>query len=710
MDRVMNGAFSSTGHSSARLLAGSNVPTSLLQNSRWREPTPPHLPSQAGSPSLALVERDVWIHSSRSLGVIGTIFALHLIPNRWRRKLSPRLTLAIGSPPDLVSAALPGCFDTVDAGMKKEKMKETLEQQKVVGISSLTFRRGNWKSGVTNVKLLYSVHHARNRAIRNTHSYLIIFYFANALRRSRHILSYTSPNMASTTEVLLQQAVQLLPALAIVVSLCLSYVLGKALYNVFFHPLRKFPGPKTWAASRIPYNLAQIGGKPHKQLLDLHNKYGPIVRIADNELSFILPEAWKDRNGHRSGGRLENMKEPLAILGNEHNLFGANLEDHSRMRRVLSHGFSMQAVLDQQPLISTHVNLLLQRLRERCEGGARPVDMVSWYNRVTFDIISDLSWGEPLGCLEKEQDHPWIVALGHTVKFQIDFALAAANVEKRIALDDSRPDFMEAMIRQKGSREIQKHEMVSNAFLLMLGGSETSSTALSAATYFLTSHPEALSKLTHEVLSTFQTEEEINVNTVQNLPYMLAVLDETLRLNPPLPHTTPRVVHKGGDTFCGYFLPEGTVVGIPQWAMYHSSQNFNIPDSFIPERWLGDPRFASDQREGRKPFGFGPRNCIGMNLAYTEMRIILARIIWNFEMRLADENVREVVEVKGRSVNGGSTFVMIANLRVLLSPLVVRRIETVLTSNGNEGTRSNQTGPQRVLRTISPTALTRIIS
>ncbi|KAL2283049.1 hypothetical protein FJTKL_10163 [Diaporthe vaccinii] len=197
---------------------------------------------------------------------------------------------------------------------------------------------------------------------------------------------------------------------------------------------------------------------------------------------------------------------------------------------------------------------------------------------------------------------------------------------------------MEAMIRQKGSREIQKHEMVSNAFLLMLGGSETSSTALSAATYFLTSHPEALSKLTHEVLSTFQTEEEINVNTVQNLPYMLAVLDETLRLNPPLPHTTPRVVHKGGDTFCGYFLPEGTVVGIPQWAMYHSSQNFNIPDSFIPERWLGDPRFASDQREGRKPFGFGPRNCIGMNLAYTEMRIILARIIWNFEMRLADES------------------------------------------------------------------------
>ncbi|KAK1671248.1 cytochrome P450 [Colletotrichum godetiae] len=473
--------------------------------------------------------------------------------------------------------------------------------------------------------------------------------------------------MESTTGSPFPKVAQLLSALFVVVFSCISYALSKAFYNVFFHPLRRFPGPKSWAASRIPYSLAQVDGEPHKHLLALHDKYGPIVRIADNELSFIYPDAWKDNNGHRKGGVPENTKEPLAILGNEHNLFGANLEDHSRMRRVLSHGFSMQAMKDQLPLISAHVDLLLQRLRKHSAGGAHPVDMVSWYNRVTFDVISDLSWGEPLGCLEKEQDHPWIVALGHTVKYQLylgiakhfpafttllkafipkeltrleqeNFALAAANVEKRIALADSRPDFMESMIRQKGEREIQKHEMVSNAFLLMLGGSETSATALSAVTYFLTSHPAVLSKLTHEVLSTFQTEEEININSVQNLPYMLAVLDETLRLNPPLPGSSPRVVHRGGDTFNGFFVPEGTVIGIPQWPMYHSSQNFTLPESFIPERWLGDPRFSSDQREARKPFSYGPRNCIGMNLAYTEMRIILARIIWNFEMRLSHES------------------------------------------------------------------------
>ncbi|KAI8290849.1 Trichothecene C-15 hydroxylase [Colletotrichum sp. SAR 10_98] len=414
-----------------------------------------------------------------------------------------------------------------------------------------------------------------------------------------------------------------------------------------------------------------IDGRPHEDLLRLHDKYGPVVRIADNELSFIHPDAWKDSNGHRKGSKPENVKEPLATVGNEHNLFGASLEDHSRMRRVLSHGFSMQAILDQQPLISVYVDLFIRRLHEHCENGTSPVDMVTWYNRVTFDIISDLSWGEPLGCLAKQQDHPWIAALSRTVKYQMfrglamrfppfspllkalipeelsrgeeeNFALAAANVEKRIAEGGSRPDFLESMLRQKGEKAslftIEKREMVSNSFLLMLGGSETSATALSAVTFFVTSHPQVMERLTNEILSAFPRDEDIDVHSVQKLPYLLAVLDETLRLNPPLPHTSPRVVRKGGDEFCGYFVPEGTVISIPHWAMYHSSSNFTEPESFIPERWLGDSRFETDQREGRKPFSFGPRNCIGMNLAYIEMRTILARVIWNFEMRLADES------------------------------------------------------------------------
>lgn len=72
--------------------------------------------------------------------------------------------------------------------------------------------------------------------------------------------------------------------------------------------------------------------------------------------------------------------------------------------------------------------------------------------------------------------------------------------------------------------------------------------------------------------------------------------------------------------------------------MYRSPENFVLPDSFIPERWLGDARFANDRKDAFQPFLFGARNCIGRNLAYAEMRSILARVMWNFDIKLVDAN------------------------------------------------------------------------
>lgn len=81
-----------------------------------------------------------------------------------------------------------------------------------------------------------------------------------------------------------------------------------------------------------------------------------------------------------------------------------------------------------------------------------------------------------------------------------------------------------------------------------------------------------------------------------------------------------------------------TSVSIPHVAAYRSPRNFTDPDTFIPERFLEDPRFASDRKEVLQPFSFGPRNCIGRNLAHAEMRIILARLTFNFDMELDERS------------------------------------------------------------------------
>ena len=103
-------------------------------------------------------------------------------------------------------------------------------------------------------------------------------------------------------------------------------------------------------------------------------------------------------------------------------------------------------------------------------------------------------------------------------------------------------------------------EMAANAAVLIIGGSETTATLLSAATYYLATTPSAMAKLTHEIRSTFNSEAEINFTSVQKLDYMLAVLNEALRMYPPVPAGGPRKIAPEGDTILGQYVPGGVSI------------------------------------------------------------------------------------------------------------------------------------------------------
>ena len=99
-------------------------------------------------------------------------------------------------------------------------------------------------------------------------------------------------------------------------------------------------------------------------------------------------------------------------------------------------------------------------------------------------------------------------------------------------------------------------KLQANCSLLIIGGSETTATLLSGVTYYLLTNPEAMRKLTAEIRSSFKSEEDIDFMSVSTLPYLLACLDEALRMYPPVPLGLPRVVPKGGATVSGHFVPE----------------------------------------------------------------------------------------------------------------------------------------------------------
>ncbi|PNP51058.1 hypothetical protein THARTR1_08286 [Trichoderma harzianum] len=441
------------------------------------------------------------------------------------------------------------------------------------------------------------------------------------------------------------------------------YLISIPIYNVWFHPLRKYPGPRLWAATRIPYARMIFSGKSHRKILELHQTYGDVVRVAPDELAYANSAAWNDIMGHRKRGQGENGKDPVFWKTQPNSVIAAGREDHTRMRRTLSHGFSAQAMMDQQPLIQGYVDMLINRLRENCADGTRPLEMTSWYNWATFDIIGDLAFGEPFGCLENSDYHPWVSLIFTRIrtsarnnvlrrfpfgekliqllisehdrkKFQEHYQLTQEKVNKRLAETNPRSDFMEVMIKKDGAMKFSYPELIDNASILIIAGSETTATTLSGVTYLLLTHPEVLQKTVDEVRSSFSNEGEIDLLSVQKLGYMMAALQETLRMYPPVPTAIPRKAQPGGDVICGKYVPENTVLGIWQWPMYHNPKNFTLPDSYIPERWLGDARFSSDPQDVLQAFSFGPRNCIGKNLAYAEMRLILAKILWNFDISL----------------------------------------------------------------------------
>jgi cytochrome P450 len=169
---------------------------------------------------------------------------------------------------------------------------------------------------------------------------------------------------------------------------------------------------------------------------------------------------------------------------------------------------------------------------------------------------------------------------------------------------------------------------------------------LSGTVFQLLKHPEALKRTVKEIRSAFTSSDEIDLYSTTKLQYMLAVLDETMRIYPPVPSQPTRQSPLGGDTVDGKFVPENTVIYVSQYAMNHLSTNFVKHDEFHPERFLHqetdmkESQFANDNFAVFQPFSVGPRNCIGRNLAYAEMRLILARLLFDFDLEL-DEISRD---------------------------------------------------------------------
>lgn len=461
-----------------------------------------------------------------------------------------------------------------------------------------------------------------------------------------------------------------LPLIALILlSIIIAYPITKAIYNIYFHPLAKYPGPVFAAATKIPVALVSWDGSLSQWQRDLHDSYrSDVIRISPDELSFIDSSAWKDLYGNKPGH--ERFQKDLLLYSGVKSIVTAPDADHSRIRRLLAHAFSDKALREQEGLIQVYVDNLVGGLKSQIQSPTKgKVNMTDWLQWVIFDVISDFSFGESFNCLKDTRYRGWLdllldnlrsvvlhsvmerfPPLDRVLKLYIPksitnarkehLAMSAEKVERRINTKTSRPDFLSYILKNnEGGKEaggMTVEEIKVNAGTLISAGSETTAALLCGALWFLLTNPHCMENLLEEIRA-FKKKEDINLTNLDRLQYYQAVINEAFRMYPPAVLGQPRIAPKGGAKVSGHYVPGGTRVVLNQYAANHSHQNFNSPEVFAPSRWLGNEHFAKDKREVVQPFSIGARNCIGKNLALAEIKLTLAHLLWNFEFETCEE-------------------------------------------------------------------------
>ncbi|CZT14739.1 probable cytochrome P450 67 [Ramularia collo-cygni] len=463
------------------------------------------------------------------------------------------------------------------------------------------------------------------------------------------------------------------------------YALGVIVYRLYFHPLAKYPGPLVAKLTDLYSTYHALRGDRHLEFWRCHEKYGNVVRFGPNSLSFNSNTALKDIYGFKSNARKADFYKAFwASKDSASTHSSIDKSIHARKRRVLSHAFSDAAIKSYENHILAHIRQFCQNLAgltsfadsqtPEKKGYGQAIDVADQANYLTFDIMGDLCFGKAFGMLERPDNRFAIDLIGNAAHrhlicgtylpihdYHLDklffrkiaagrarymqYSKGQAAERMKMGMDVDRKDFFYHLLKAKDPETgagFTTPELWGESNLLIIAGSDTTSTALAATIFYLVHHPEALRKVTQEVRSAFEDVEDIRIGaTLSSLHYVRACVDEAMRMSPSVGGILPREVLAGGMDIDGLQIPAGTVVGVPHYTLQHNSAYYPAPFEYKPERWMAGSSndvtadTVAVTQSAFCPFSVGPRGCIGKSMAYAEMTTTLARIVHMYDMRLA---------------------------------------------------------------------------
>ncbi|KAI1415600.1 cytochrome P450 [Hypoxylon sp. FL1857] len=467
-----------------------------------------------------------------------------------------------------------------------------------------------------------------------------------------------------------------------------------------FHPLHHIPGPRLAAATYLPefwYDVVKFGRYTH-EIMKMHEIYGPVVRISPDEVHCSDVD-FLDEIYTLGGRKRDKPRHQVSGSAMEYSGFATFDHDLHRLRRTpLGKFFSRNQIARLEPEIQVLVQRLCDKLLAEA-GKDKPLSVQGAYSCFTSDVISYYSFGESFGFLDREAWEPsfrgavysllqtiflfrFFPFLKHTADASLWFLnylpedvallIRTLNIDIPNKIKKTKADMDAGVVRERQTvfgellnsdlppPEKSLARLTGEASAVLSGGTETLSWTLSVLTYFLLTQPWILTKLTDELRSVVSDPQNLPPwTTLEQLPYLGAVVQEGLRLSYGVPGRTARVATEEDLVYRGQWtprggaesvkvecvIPRGFAAGMSNMMTHHNEAIFPDSHSFVPERWLD----ANGQRRREldrylMSFGKGTRICLGINLALCELHLVLTALVLRVlpHMRLFETTKEDV--------------------------------------------------------------------
>ncbi|PWY82160.1 putative benzoate 4-monooxygenase cytochrome P450 [Aspergillus heteromorphus CBS 117.55] len=465
----------------------------------------------------------------------------------------------------------------------------------------------------------------------------------------------------------------------------LIYAVALVIYRFYYHPLAHIPGPTLAKGTYLfewYYDL-YLGGQLTFKLQELHEEYGPVIRINPDEVHIHDPDFF-DEVYNQTNGRAVKPQRVAEVFGPYPAAMGTQTHELHHIRRsALNPLFSRRSVQNLVPTMRKSIDILCTRLYAACKSD-ETFNMKHMYAALTLDIINDFCFAmEPQSTAKSDFDRkwfddldtflefsllsihiPWVMSWGHSIPDSINKILAPAMAD----LLDFRQDISLLVEAIRHSRdkshektrhntvihdllqsklpppELERDRLRDEVFSLVTAGSGTTAYVLRGTAYHISASPTIQTKLHQELQSAIpDPTNPPPLPDLEKLPYLCAVINEGLRLCDPAAHRTERQLPDKTLNCHGTVIPAGTMLGMTSFLTHRNEQIYPDPLAFRPERWLGNEGKRLDRY--LVSFGRGPRACVGMNLARAELVLILAAVFRRFYFDVKDVSRERDIEL-----------------------------------------------------------------